>query len=358
MPRLRIAVAPSVSGVRGTRAAILRTWTQYLQSTGGEYYQAACRPSAFWVAAEQRRWPCYHLAALYLSDGAVPEVRRIDRMTESSPDTYAVVTRFQEVVARSPTQSQWVDVTVFAVREGGAWKMSTALPRVTRAWARRTVGDWTYVLEPGVVFNRARADSAVAFVDSVIARFDVPRPPPHTYYVLSTLGAAFQAMGLAPDHAIGAAGALAQPTNRQLFSGIPALGENYRHELAHIALRPLVGNTSYFISEGVPTWLGGTVGLAFPAAARALAEYLATHPTATLDTFVLGTAPQAQLYPAGAVFAQMTYERGGMPAVRALFNAGGSPTFQPAMEQLFGEPWSEIQARWRRRVQAYGAAPP
>ncbi len=186
--------------------------------------------------------------------------------------------------------------------------------------------------------------------------FAVTRPPPQTYYLLATLGAEFAAMGLTPDHEIGAVGALAQPTNRQLFSGIPALGENYRHELAHIALRPLVGHTAYFVSEDVPTWLGGTVGVEYPAAARAFAAFLETHPTMTLDTFLGGAAPQAQLYQAGAVFTQIAYERGGMSAVRALFDAGGSPTLEPAMEQLFGEPWPAIRARWRRRVQSYRRA--
>ena len=135
MQTLRVAVAPGLSRLRGAQAQILETWTQYLQSTSGLYYQAACRPSPFWVASEQRRWPCYNLAAVYLSDGATPP---------------------------------------------------------------------------------------------------------------------------------------------------------------------------------------------------------------------------AQLYPAGAVFAQITYERGGISAVRALFAAGGPPTFQSAMEQLFGEPWSASRDRWRRRVQSYG----
>ncbi len=85
LPTLHVAVAPSVLGVRGIKADILKTWTQYLQSTSGRYYQAACRPSAFWVASEQSRWPCYNLGAVYLSDDALPEVRSIQRVMEREP---------------------------------------------------------------------------------------------------------------------------------------------------------------------------------------------------------------------------------------------------------------------------------
>ena len=357
---MRVALAPSVSGLRGREADILQAWVQYLQSTAGSYAQAACRPSALWVASDQQRWPCYHLAGNYIADGAAPEILSIRRSTiggaADGDDAYVVVTRFQEDSARSPTQSRTVELTVFAQRTGRDWKFSTALPRYTRLWERRVVGPFTYVIEPGIAFNRQRADSAVAFMDSIVAMFAVPRPAPLTYYLHSTMGAAFRAMGLVPDHEIGPVGALAQPNNQQLFSGIPALGENYRHELAHIALRPLLGNASYFVSEGVPTWLGGTVGMDFPAAARALAVFLDAHPTVTLDSILAGRAPQGQFYQGGAVFVQIAYERGGVVAVRALFDAGGEPSFKSAMERLFGEPWPAIARRWRLRAASYGDA--
>src|SRR5205823_13396690 len=149
----------------------------------------------------------------------------------------------------------------------------------------------------------------------------------------------------------GATGGASQPVNRMLFSGIPALGEAYRHELAHFVLAPLVGErTSYLVSEGVPTWLGGTGGVDFPAAARRLAEYLDAHPAVTLDSAVAGALPNAQLYPAAAVLVAMVAERGGAPAVRALFDGGGGDALRLTLARLLGRPWPIVRDEWRVRV--------
>ena len=102
-------------------------------------------------------------------------------------------------------------MTVYVMREGGEWMLANALVPNTRGWRRDTVG-------------------ALKF---------------------------------------GATGGLAQPVNRQLFSGIPALGEEYRHELAHLVLAPLMTSSTWcVVSEGVATWLGGTTGGDFQTAAR------------------------------------------------------------------------------------------
>lgn len=160
-------------------------------------------------------------------------------------------------------------------------------------------------------------------------------------------------MGLETAIPWGPVGGVAQPTNHQLFSGIPAIGESYRHELAHMVLLPLMGNTSYLVSEGVPTWLGGTTGADFRTAARGLATFLAEHPAVTLDSILSGHFRE-QYYPAGAVFVQMVYERGGMEAVKGLYAAGAGKEFEANMERLFARSWPAIVADWRRRALAYG----
>jgi len=146
------------------------------------------------------RATCAHVhAGFCLRDDAVPEILTIDPVG----DTFRITTAFH--VSLPPPVTWWTDVTmtVYAEREGGEWMLANALVPNTRGWRRDTVG-------------------AIKF---------------------------------------GATGGLAQPVNRQLFSGIPALGKVYRHELAHLVLAPLMTpSTWYMASEGVATWLGGTTG--------------------------------------------------------------------------------------------------
>lgn len=335
---------------------IRRTWLRYLESVAGDRYLQACRPSPFWDPGEQRQWPCYSLANLYLPDSATAEVRSIQPAAATDAHEYRVVTLFHTDSASSPLQSSIATMTVFAVRSDTGWLFANALPRLTRAWRRETVGPVTYVLEPGYSFDRQRAERAVAFTDSLAATFGVPPLEPLTYYLTSSSDEVFRIMGLETPRKWGPVGGVAQPVNRQLFSGIPAVGEDYRHELAHIVLRPLVSRTLYFISEGVPTWLGGTTGMDFPTAARGLGTLLSQQPSVTLDSILTGRFPPAQFYPAGGVFTLMAHEEGGVDAVKALFNSGVTVAeFRTAMERLFGRPWASIAAEWRRRALSFAA---
>jgi hypothetical protein len=340
------------STARGPEAEIYRTWVRYLSSIAPYYYVGAWKPSPYWLAAEQRRWHVYALPMAYLPDSARPEVIRIEPVSDS---VYRVVTRFDEDSATSPMRSPSVRMTVFAVRSGDGWVLSNALPRLTVTWRRETVGPITYVMEPGYPFDRGRAQRAVGFTDSVAAAFGVPRLDHLTYYLTSSEDEVYRIMGLETDIKWGPVGGVVQPTNHQLFSGIPSIGEDYRHELAHMVLLPLMGNTSFLVSEGVPTWLGGTTGMDFPTAARGLARFLADHPAVTLDTFLTRRIPPPVSYAALAVFVQMVYERGGMEAVKQLYVAGAGEEFQANMTRLFARAWPAIVADWRRGALRHGS---
>ncbi len=362
-----------VSGWRFASAApqepkgeIFQAWMAYLAPLRGHLYSAACTPSNDWLAAEQTRWPCYNLAFLYLSNDARVDVVDIQPVVPSVNRLYRVVTLFRGDSATSPMRSDSVRVTVFATREKSRWVFANALPILTRTWRRERVGPIEYVMEPGYTFNRVRAESAVAFTDSLAVVFSVPRLAPLTYYLTSTSDEMTRILGLETRIKWGPSGGLAQAVNHQLFSGMPAIGERYAHELVHIMLRPLVKHTIAFADEGVATWLGGTSGMDFPVAARALATFLTSHPTVSLDSIMAGniTIPSGTLavsarYPAGAVFAMMVHERGGANAIRTLLDAGYSvPEFQRSMEQVFMQPWSAIVVEWRRRALVFAAKGP
>jgi hypothetical protein len=220
------------------------------------------------------------------------------------------------------------------------------------------VGPITYVFAPAYPFNRTRAERAVAFADSIAGVFGVPRLTRITYYLAANVDEMYRIMGLESDSSYAGVAGLAQPVNRQLFSGSPLLGEEYRHELTHLVVAPLFsGATSYAVSEGVPTWLGGTSGKDFPAAARELAAFLAVRPEVTLDSLLFGRYPPAQLYPAAAVLAAMVHEHGGVTAVRALFRAGGDKHFRTDVARLLERPWETVVSDWHTRVMGFASDP-
>lgn len=341
------------SSAVGPEAEIYRTWLRYLASKGGHYSRGAFVPSSYWLPSEQQLWRVYDLAAYYLPDSAVPEVLSI-RPELGFDGEYRVVTRFQSDNDNNAMRSRTVTVTVFALRSGNGLVLANALPRLTRAWRRETTGTITYVMEPDYPFDRARAERAAAFVDSLASALDVPRLEHLMYYLASSEDDVARILGLETPNKWGPVGGLAQPTNHQLFSGIPALGENYRHELTHMVILPLMGSTTYFVSEGVPTWLGGTTGMDFATAARGLATFLRQHPNVALDSILSGHYPVAQFYPAGAVFVKLVYDQGGTNAVKALFDCGPSlQDFRTAVEHLLGRPWASVAADWHQLVLSF-----
>jgi hypothetical protein len=357
-PRWRRHLATTAAALRADSAAsareaeIRRTWLRYLESKAPYWYLGSWQPSPYWEPTEQRRWRVYALPLAYLPDSARPEVLSVEPVSDS---VYRIVTRFDEDSAMSPMRTPSVRMTVFAVRSGDGWVFSNALPRLTRTWRREAVGPITYVMEPGYPFNRARAERAVAFTDSVAAVFGVPRLQQLTYYLTSSEDEVYRIMGLETDIKWGPVGGVAQPTNQQLFSGIPAVGEEYRHELAHMVLLPLMGNTPFVASEGVPTWLGGTTGMDYRTAARGLARFLAEHPAVTLDTILTRRLPPPNSYAAAAVFVVMVFEQGGVDALKSLFSAGAGEEFRANMERLFSRPWPGIVADWRARALGYAS---
>lgn len=344
-----------VATLSAEAAAVRRTWLAYLASKAGDYSARAGAPSSHWVEAEQRRWPVYDLASFYLVDNAAPEVIAVERV--DADDEYRIVTRFRagDQTVRPATWWTTMTVTVYAVRAGERWQLANALPRHTRGWRRDTVDPITYAFAPGYPYDSARARRAVAFTDSVASAFGLPRLAPLTYYLTSSVDEVYGIMGLESAMRFGSTGGAAQPVNRMLFSGIPALGEEYRHELTYLLLAPLCcARTPYLVSEGVPTWLGGTAGMTFPRAAQGLAAFLAERPAVSLDSLMSGAYAAAQTYPAGAVLAAMVFESSNVEGVKQLFDAGGSPAeLRSAIERLLRRPWPVILHDWRERVMRF-----
>jgi hypothetical protein len=337
-------------------------WDEYLTSKRGQFAANAGTPSPLWSAAEQSRWPMYDLAGFYVADHAIPEVLSVTPVNAAVDSAYQVVTRFWPAgtTTRDSMTKPELTMTAYARREGGRWVLANALPYRTHAWVRKTRGRITFHIAPALRFNATKAARASAFVDSLATAFDVAPPPRLDYYVTESVDQALAILGVVVPTRFGADGRFAKPVNLQLFSGIPALGEEYRHEIAHVVLLPIVrgSSTSLLASEGVPTWFGGTAGLDYRGSVQRLDSLLRTAPPRTLETTIDGTGVPVEIrYAAGAVLAEWLHEVGSVDAVREYLR---TPTLglRAMLTRRLARPWPDVLTGWRQRIERIAAPPP
>lgn len=336
--------------------AVRQLWDEYLASKDGQFAANAGTPSPLWSAAEQAKWPMYDLAGFYLANRAVPEVLSVTPVNAAVDSAYQIVTRFLPAGSTigDSSATPLLTMTVYARRERRRWVLANALPFRTSDWARETRGRITYRVAPALRFDASKAARAAAFVDSLATAFDIPAPTRIDYYVAESVDQALEVLGVVVPERFGPGGGFAKPVNLQVFSGIPALGEEYRHELAHVVLLPIIrgSSTSLLASEGVPTWVGGTAGRDYQESVRHLASLLKADPKVDLDAIVTDMGLSSEIRnAAGAVLAEMVHDSGGVDAVRTYLQTSGTPrTMQDTLERLLHRPWPSIVDEWQRRV--------
>lgn len=344
------ATAPT----KESELAVRGVWDEYLASKNGQFAMNAGKPSPLWSASEQAQWPMYDLAGFYLPDKAIPEVLSVTPVNPAIDSAYQIVTRFWPAgtAVRDSSAKPVLTMTVYARRERRRWVLANALPYSTSTWVRETRGRITYRVAPALRFNATKAERSAAFVDSLATAFGVAAPPRLDYYVTESVDQALEILGVVVPERYGAAGGFAKPVNHQVFSGIPALGEEYRHEIAHVVLLPIIRGsvTSLLASEGVPTWVGGTGGRDFDGSVRHLDSLLRAQPQITLDKIVDDMSVSSDIRnAAGAVLAQMVHEAGGVDAAREYLTTPGRG-IRSVLERLLKRQWPAIVEEWRRRV--------
>ena len=252
---------------------------------------------------------------------------------------------------------------LFAVRESGApfsFRLSGALPRLTREWEQRTSGHLTFWYAPGQKPNPARISHASAFVDSVATLFQVPPPKHLDMYLGRSREEVERARGLdffpaaSADRGLGG-GAI---STGMVFVGNPALGETYLHELAHAVLSPTVPTRNGLFNEGVATWLGGSRGRTPREVYTRLRQIQIARPALTFGQVLSRDIPDAAAeemtdayYATGALVVDAVYRRAGLSGLRALAQLNNDPsTLLAALPAQLGISTSDQTAlnRWWR----------
>lgn len=286
-------------------------------------------------------------------------------LAPDGPDDSAYVVRVLYAYADSTGQSisPFALQRLYAIRESGApfnFRLSGALPRLTREWEQRTDGRVTFWYAPGQHPNPKRISQGSSFVDSVSKLFQVSPPKHLAVYVGRSLEDVQRATGLdffpaaSVDRGLG---------GRAIGGGIvlagnPALGEAYLHELTHAILGPTFPIRNGLFNEGVATWLGGSRGHTPQQMYARLLKIQTARPSLTLTQVLAHQIPDAPaeevtdaFTATGALLVDAVYRRSGITGLRALAQLNNNPSvLLPALPAQLGITGSDPRAldQWWR----------
>jgi hypothetical protein len=348
---VRVAVGFGVDTLGAPNHEIFTLWTNYLSGR-----PTCAQRSLLWSPSEQVRWPVTDLLCSFVYQG-FSKFTVVDLAPAVGLDsTYLIRT----LVARVSDAGQDVQplalYRVYATREGGRWVLANALPRLTRRWNHETIGRITFVFPATQRFVRARAESTAAFVDSLARAFEVSPPATITYYFTADLIETLGALGL-EFFPLGADTVGGRSLGDLVFIGSASNGEAYRHELAHVVLRPFLAplNASGLVQEGLMTWVGGSAGLLFKDLMPGLKQHLDAHPDATLAGILAEPPPRTGTLDLGydglAVLCKMVYDAGGLAGIRTLASAGREPrAVLSTAAHVLNLSEAQIERLWRARI--------
>jgi hypothetical protein len=141
-----------------------------------------------------------------------------------------------------------------------------------------------------------------------------------------------------------------------VFSGVPAIGEFYAHELTHMVLGwrlPDFG-TAPPQDEALAVWLGGGREKTWPELKQELAQALDRDPTWTAERLLElrpGTFPLR--ITATAALLELAHQRGGMPALEKALGAdrdGNHYDVVGSAAEALGMTRKDVESAWRELV--------
>lgn len=329
------------------RGEITRLWIAYLRD-----HPERVHASPYWSSTEQQRWPDFDLTRRWAYQSQLPTILEVSPATPTDSSAYVIKTLW--ATAR-PNGSEIRPIAlqrVYARRSVAGWQLENALPRLTAEWDRVPVNPISYHIQPGVPFDTSKALCAAAFVRQLSQRFQV-NAPEIDYFIANSPESLARIIGL--DWFVPGTQGRAYVENRQVFSGSPTYGPAYLHELVHIVLGPLSPTGVYWLStEGLATWLGGSLGSDFRALMEQLATFQREHANTTVNDVLAGArGSESAQYATAALLYEIVYERHGDAGVRRLATESGDEAgFRAVVRELLKVDDARLNELWRQTPQA------
>lgn len=201
----------------------------------------------------------------------------------------------------------------------GRFYLSRATQYYTRQWKQYTQGSIRFVVSPGRSYNETEAQRLDSFNTGCAAFLKVPVKS-MTYYSCVNSEELFRLKGFdyLPNMYFAATGGQADADARLIYAAINS--EWYPHELTHIYVNKLPANAGgYLATEGLCTFLGGSLNIPLRQHARAIQTYITRNPETALYPLLFReqqiTEHTSSIYTLGGLIAAATYARHGLPGL-------------------------------------------
>lgn len=228
---------------------------------------------------------------------------------------------------------------IAVVKTPQGFRFKYALPVLTAHWKTTRMKEVNFVYS--ATLDSAAAAKTVAFNHELARRFGVA-PIAFTYYKCVDRGEMYRIQGWDYEARVMAdtTGGLAEADRRIVFSGNNS--EWYPHEIVHLYINSIYAATlSPAISEGYPTYLGGSGGKSLSWHLQHLAGFYAQHPErnimADMESGYDVNHQSTVSYVIGGLICQLTDRQYGWKGVKKLLSAGKQyDDFYKAVEGLLG----------------------
>ena len=351
--RPALTVSYMVDTVSPEHRAVLDLWRGYLEAQPYHF-----RATERWSQVEQRQRNAFDLGGTFVYGSEADFARSRASIFQIAParprDSTEYVIRTVFTRPDDLTGERMFILRLYAMRENGRWVLANALPRMTADWKQTTFGIITYVHPPEHRLDTTRARMALRFIDSIATVFDAPRPKAITYYLARDPEEAFRINGV--EFYLPGSRAFTVVGDYMVFSGVPAYGEFFPHELTHMILGwvlPSYG-TPAVLDEALALWLGGGREMTWPQIKRELAGELRRDSTLTLGK-LLEVRPATFIHRLSALagLLDLAHQRGGFPALKKALGPprdGDQPDFVAGVANALDIPRSEVEPAWRKLV--------
>ena len=192
------------------------------------------------------------------------------------------------------------------------------IQQVTESWKKTSVGRMTFVHPDGVTLDNERAQMADDFLGRVASLFRVEPPENITMYITRDRDEMCSLFGL-EYYAFPPSG-LAYPSENVVLTSLA--DPFYAHELVHVVVHELEEGTLPEVSEGVATWLGGSLNVSLLGLVRGYAERTGLENVPTMrELFEDHRIDQDSKYILSAVLMDAVHKRSGMQGIRSMMDA-------------------------------------
>ena len=312
---------------------VLTAWVDSLDSWRGvRYITAGARKDGQWTAGSPRQVITDWFSQSENVINSFPPTIMSVELTNVQEREWTVRTLFSATEGESRhIIPLGILRTFFTELENGSVSMQHPFDRAAADWTSTTVGSITFLTPPGSVLDLDRADAADGFHKEVNEMFTGKPPENITMYVAADRDMMCGLFGL-EYYAFPPSG-LAYPESGIMMT---SFGDPfYPHEIVHMVTGQVAADMHPVISEGISTWLGGSVGARLPELAKGvLGRGNADDLPSLEDLFTSDQVDQELLYTASAAVIKAVYERHGLMGVKDLMRARSSEVALTRLRRL------------------------